>query len=137
MADLPDTRSITGGRVADAALPAQVGPYRIERRLGHGAFAEVYLARDPETDAQVALKVLRSELDPAIARQVRARFLFEERIANAIGDPRIVKVHATSAPDEQPCYIAMEYVNGESFSESLRRQRGRQSSARAVHLFEL
>ncbi|HWA78619.1 MAG TPA: protein kinase [Polyangiaceae bacterium] len=125
------------GPGAGGALPQRIGPYRIERRLGHGAFAEVYLARDPETDRQVALKVLRSELDPAIARQVRARFLFEERIANAVGDPRIVKVYAGSAPDEQPCYLAMEYVNGESFSESLRRRRGRQSSARAVHLHEL
>jgi serine/threonine protein kinase len=114
-----------------------VGPYRIERRLGQGAFAEVYLARDPETDAELALKVLRADLDPTIARQVRARFLLEERIANAIGDPRIVKVHATSAPGELPCFIAMEYVDGESFAESLRHRRGRQSSARAVHLFEL
>jgi serine/threonine protein kinase len=131
----PTNRAL--GPEAGDALPERVGPYRIERRLGHGAFAEVYLARDPDSDRQVAVKLLRSDLDPAIARQVRARFLFEERIANAVGDPRVVKVYESSPPGEQPCYLAMEYVNGESFSESLRRRRGRQSSARAVHLCEL
>ncbi len=118
-------------------IPSNIAGFQVERRLGRGAFAEVFLACDDGTLGQVALKVLRRDLDPSIARQIRTRFLLEERIANAIPDPRIVKVLATSAPGDDPCFIAMEYVDGLPFTEWFARLRGKRSSALDAHLREL
>src|SRR5262245_15975876 len=94
-----------GGRTDQAEIPSKIAGFRIIRRLGRGAFAEVFLAEDPSGERDVALKVLKAALDPGIARQVRTRFLLEERIANAVEDPRIVRVLGTSAPGSEPCFL--------------------------------
>ncbi len=121
----------------DPALPTKIGAFRVDRRLGQGASAEVFLATHEVTGQVVALKVLRKELDASVARQVRTRFLLEERIAATIPDPRIVKVYETSKPGEEPYFIAMEYLESDSFCDYFKRRRGAGSVASQPYLNEL
>jgi serine/threonine protein kinase len=121
----------------EAVVPAKIGVFRIDRRLGEGASAEVFLATHEVTGQVVALKVLRRELDANVARQVRTRFLLEERIAATIPDPRIVKVYETSKPGEEPYFIAMEYLEAEPFCDFFRRRRKNSSVASQAYLNEL
>ncbi|HLV21729.1 MAG TPA: serine/threonine-protein kinase, partial [Polyangiaceae bacterium] len=120
--------------------PTELGRYRIVQRVGQGAFSQVYFARDRETLAPLALKVLREDIDPSIAEQVRIRFLAEEKISKAIAHPSIVNILTTSEPGVRPCFIAMEFVAGVSFSEHLRRlsqPSGSERPSRAAFLMEV
>ena len=64
--------------------------YRVERQIGAGATATVYLARDLRHDRDVALKVLRSELAESLGR---ARFLREIRLAARLNHPPLLPLH--------------------------------------------
>ena len=88
-------------------LPQQVGPYRVERELGRGGMAVVYLARQPALARSVALKELAPFLadDPALAQ----RFLREARVAGSLNHPNVVTVFDYLEHDGRP-YIAMEYL---------------------------
>ena len=103
--------------------PTRIGRYRLLQRVGEGAFAEVYFARDEETLAPVALKVLRDDIDPSIAEQVRVRFLAEEKISKAIDHRYVVQIRETSEADARPCFLAMDFIQGRSFCEHLQRLR--------------
>src|SRR5256885_17265991 len=84
--------------------------YTIERELGRGATAIVYLAKDLKHDRQVALKVL----NPDLALSVRAeRFLREIRIAANLSDPHILALY-DSGETNGVLFYAMPYVDGES-----------------------
>lgn len=98
-------------------LPATLGGYRIEARLGAGGMGVVFRARDPDLDRLVALKVLRPELShdgPALARFER-----EAKVAARLHHANIVAVHAIGREHNLP-FIVMEYVNGPSLAELLR-----------------
>jgi serine/threonine protein kinase len=100
-----------------------IGRYRLIQRVGEGAFAEVYFARDEETLAPVALKVLRDDIDVSIREQVRVRFLAEEKITRAIHHPYVVQIRETSPADARPCFLAMDFVAGRPFSQHVARLR--------------
>jgi serine/threonine protein kinase len=88
----------------------RVGRYVIERELGSGGTAIVYLARQLDLDRLVALKELGAvRKDPAFVR----RFLRESRLAASLAHPNIVTVHDYFEQGGTP-YIAMEYVAGGS-----------------------
>src|SRR6202030_3634281 len=78
------------GNEAGAAIGARLGQYRLERRLGGGGMAVVYLARDERLDRRVALKVLAPVL--AEDEAFRKRFIRESRAAAAVEDPHIIPV---------------------------------------------
>jgi tRNA A-37 threonylcarbamoyl transferase component Bud32 len=84
-----------------------VGRYEIEREIGRGGMATVYLAQQLDLERQVALKELRGlrTLDPSFAQ----RFLREARLAGSFSHPNIVTVHDYFENDGVP-YIAMEYL---------------------------
>ncbi len=88
-----------------------VGRYEIQRQLGRGGMAVVYLARQTDLDRLVALKELNAvgSEDPAIV----ARFLRESRLAGSLSHSNIVMVHDYFEWEGTP-YIAMEYVPGGS-----------------------
>jgi serine/threonine protein kinase len=111
-------------------LPNALGRYAVVRRIGRGGFADVYLGRDPDTGAFLALKVLRDAIDPQLCDQVRARFLAEEAIARAIDHPAIVRIRETSPRGARPCFIAMDYVDGLPFCEYFARLRSRPEGKR-------
>jgi serine/threonine-protein kinase len=97
------------------------GRYRLERPLGHGGMATVYLGRDTELERPVAIKLLAENL--AGDDEFRRRFVREARLAARLSDPNIVSVYDAGEDDGRP-YIVMEHVDGETFAELLAR-RGR------------
>ena len=91
------------------------GRYRLERPLGHGGMATVFLARDEELDRPVAIKVLAQNL--AGDKAFRERFLREARLAAQLSHPNVVSVYdAGEAEDGRP-FIVMEYVPGTTLAE--------------------
>jgi serine/threonine-protein kinase len=95
------------------------GRYEVERTLGGGGMAVVYLARDGELGRPVALKVLADNL--ADDTEVRGRFVREARLAARLSHPNVVRVYDAGEEDGRP-YIVMECVEGESLAELLRRE---------------
>jgi len=102
------------------------GRYRIERTLGNGGMAVVYLARDEELHRRVAIKVLAKHL--AGDDNFRARFLQESKLAGRLSHPNVVQVYDAGETEGSP-YIVMEYVPGDTVA-----QRGKLSHAEAVPL---
>ncbi len=102
--------------------------YTVERELGVGGMGAVFLAREEALQRPVAIKVLHPEL--ATARGAE-RFLREAKILARIRHPNVVPVHLADQADGLFYYV-MEYVEGESLFERLRR--GRLSLAEAVEL---
>ncbi len=90
------------------------GRYTIERELGHGGMAIVYLARDEELRRHVAIKVLAVHL--AGDETFRARFLREARLAGRLSHPNVVQVYDAGETDGRP-FIVMEYVPGRTLAD--------------------
>jgi len=88
--------------------------YVVEREVGHGGMATVYLARDEELDRHVALKLLAEHL--AGDETFRARFLREARLAARLSHPNIVQVYDAGEAGERP-FIVMEYVPGGTLAD--------------------
>ena len=92
-----------------ATIPPRWGHLVIQRLLGVGAFAEVYLAYDPDLDVQVALKLLKPD---RIAAE-RERFLWEARHLAHVRHPHVVTVHGFGEHDGRPG-LWMDYLPGQS-----------------------
>ena len=92
-----------------------VGRYRVQRRLGAGSFATVWLGHDDDLDAPVAIKVLAENW--AEDEDVRARFLAEARILRRIRDRRVVQVFDIGSLDDGRPYFVMDYVDGGSLNQ--------------------
>jgi tRNA A-37 threonylcarbamoyl transferase component Bud32 len=121
--------------VTAPALPATIGRYEILGPLGRGAMGLVLLARDPNVDRELALKVMAPrELasDEKEQEELRQRFLQEARAAGRLNHPGIVMVHdsATDPATGWP-YIAMELVVGRSLEQVLQ-ERGALSATEVV-----
>ncbi|HEY6947954.1 MAG TPA: serine/threonine-protein kinase, partial [Gemmatimonadales bacterium] len=93
--------------------------YRIERELGQGGMATVYLAQDVKHDRKVALKVLRPELAAVIGGE---RFLAEIKTTANLQHPHILSLF-DSGDAEGIVYYVMPYVEGESLRDRLHRER--------------
>jgi serine/threonine-protein kinase len=87
----------------------QLGDYRLLRRLGRGAMAEVYLAEQCSLHRQVALKVLKREL--AADQTYIQRFQREAQAAASLVHANIVQIHEVGCIDGV-YFIAQEYVQG-------------------------
>ncbi len=92
--------------------------YRVERELGHGGMATVYLAEDLKHHRTVAIKVLDPELGAAIGPE---RFLREIEIAARLQHPNILALHDSGSADGL-LYFVMPYVEGESLRDRIRRE---------------
>lgn len=90
-----------------------LGKYQLERVLGSGNMATVYLARDPFMDREVAVKVARASIDDANANEAEFRQLFfnEARTAGSLRHPNIIAIHDAGS-ERGHSYIVMEYVPG-------------------------
>ena len=104
--------------VADQLRGALADRYLIERELGQGGMATVYLALDLRHDRHVALKVLHPELAHAVGP---ARFLREIRTTARLQHPHILPVFDSGEADGQLWYT-MPYIEGESLRARLRHQ---------------
>lgn len=116
-------------KAPDADLSGrQLGDYRLLRRLGRGAMAEVYLAEQQSLRRQVAIKVLKRDL-ASDATYIR-RFQLEAQAAAALVHANIVQIHEVGCVDGIH-YIAQEYVQGRNLNEFLARH-GPPGAKRAV-----
>ncbi|OGT92146.1 MAG: hypothetical protein A2083_00520 [Gemmatimonadetes bacterium GWC2_71_9] len=93
--------------------------YAIERELGAGGMATVYLAHDVRHDRKVALKVLRPELASILGA---GRFLSEIKTTANLQHPHILPLH-DSGEAEGIVYYVMPYVEGESLRDRLAREK--------------
>ncbi len=93
--------------------------YVLERELGRGGMATVYLARDARHDRPVALKVLRPELAASLGPD---RFQREIKLAARLQHPHILSVYDSGETAGQ-LWFTMPYVEGESLRDRLRRER--------------
>ena len=106
------------GEMLDRIRAALADRYEVEREIGRGGMAVVYLARDLQLGRQVAIKVIRPELAQALGIE---RFLREVRIAAALDHPNVVALFDSGEADGLPYYV-MPYVKGESLRTRLERE---------------
>ncbi|HEX7449540.1 MAG TPA: serine/threonine-protein kinase [Pirellulales bacterium] len=109
LADAPPEADLTGRRL---------GGFRLLRRIGRGAMAEVYLADQASLGRQVAVKVLKSQRagDESYVR----RFHNEARAAASLVHANIVQIYEVGSADGIH-YIAQEYVAGKNLQEAMTR----------------
>jgi len=98
---------------------SRIGPFRIERELGHGGAGIVYLARDTKLNREVAIK----SLPPQFANDVktRARFQREAKLLASLNHPNIATIHEELEGTEGQPYLVLEYVPGETLGQRLAR----------------
>jgi serine/threonine-protein kinase len=96
----------------------KLGRYEIERVLGRGAMATVYLGRDPAINRKVAIKTLAlaKEFDAAELQDARLQFRREAESAGRLNHPNIIAIYDTGE-DDDVSYLAMEYFEGVSLLE--------------------
>jgi serine/threonine protein kinase len=120
--EMATTRRVVPALSLIGLIGRQLGPYAIKSRLGIGGMGQVYLAEDTRLHRLVAVKALHQ--NGAVGPQSRERLLREARAVAALNDPHIAAIYdiveRADAPGEPP-YIVMEYVEGETLSDRLRR----------------
>ena len=102
------------------------GRYRIQKRVGRGAMGQVYLARDENLiTRRVAVKTIRPDVlsdEDLQEGEAIARFEREARTAASIQHPNVIGVTDFGKSDEGVFFLVMEFVDGESLYELLRRE---------------
>jgi len=101
-------------------LQAALGAgYAVERAIGHGGFAAVYLVRDLSLKRPLALKVLAPDL--LLSATAQERFRREAETVAQLSHPHIVPLHFMGNAGDV-FYLAMEYIDGESLADRLERE---------------
>jgi eukaryotic-like serine/threonine-protein kinase len=126
---VPPRVAATGAVEVTKVTKALAGLYRVERVLGEGGMATVYLAEDLKHRRKVAVKVMRPELTATLGAD---RFLREIEIAAQLTHPHVLPVH-DSGETGGVLYYVMPYVEGESLRERVQRE-GQLSIDEAVRL---
>ena len=116
-ASLSPTQATPLPVIAKGSLIA--GKYRIVEEIGRGGMGVVFKAEDIRLQRTVALKFLPPHL--ADSAELKARFLIEARAAAALSHPNICVIHEVGESEERP-YIAMEFVEGETLRDKIRKK---------------
>jgi len=103
----------------DRLRTALANRYRVDREIGRGGMANVFLAHDLKLDRPVALKVLRSDVTEVLGSE---RFLREIRLTAKLEHPHILAIHDCGEADGLLYYV-MPYVEGESLRHRLDREK--------------
>jgi serine/threonine protein kinase/Flp pilus assembly protein TadD len=103
----------------DRLRDALADRYAVEREVGRGGMATVFLAQDLKHDRRVALKVLHPELAASLGPE---RFLREIKVAARLNHPHIVPLHDSGQAGDLLYYV-MPFVEGESLRQRLSRER--------------
>ncbi|MDP7419926.1 MAG: serine/threonine-protein kinase, partial [Gammaproteobacteria bacterium] len=103
--------------LATGSSERKLGPYIIEKTLGRGAMATVYLGRDPKINRQVAIKTiaLAEEFSDADVDAVKVQFIRETESAGRLNHPNIITIYGTGE-DQNVAYLAMEYFQGKALN---------------------
>jgi serine/threonine-protein kinase len=112
-----DVADVLLGRAKRPPRP-QLGRYELERELGRGAMATVYLGRDPRINRVVAIKAIPivEEFSETELAEARARFFREAEMAGRLRHPGIVTVY-DAGEDGGIAWIAMEFLQGEILNQ--------------------
>jgi len=94
--------------------PATIGRFKVINRIGRGGMGSLYLAWDPVLERQIAIKLLREDME-----ELRERFDREARSVARLRHPNIVTIFDVGEQDGQP-FIAMEYIHGQTLAEIIR-----------------
>ena len=108
----PNQTQPSAGADDESMVGRHVGPYRIEREIGHGGMGTVFEARraDGEFQHRVAIKLIRSGLDHDF---VLKRFRNERQILAALDHPNIGRLLAGGTTESGNPYFVMEYIEGQ------------------------
>jgi serine/threonine-protein kinase len=104
---------------SDHLKAALADRYRIERQLGAGGMATVYLAEDVKHDRKVAIKVLKPELAAVLGAE---RFVQEIKTTASLQHPHILPLFDSGEADSFLYYV-MPYIEGETLREKLNREK--------------
>ena len=104
--------------IADRLVAALADRYRIERELGQGGMATVYLAQDIKHDRKVAIKVLKPELAAVLGAE---RFIVEIKTTAALSHPHILPLFDSATADGFLYYV-MPFIKGETIRDKLNRE---------------
>ena len=115
-------------RYIEGSVVAQ--KYRLVRILGEGGMGAVWVAQNLTLGVQVALKLIRSEIEGRVDG-LSERLLTEARAAASIGHPAIIQVFDFGLTEHNEPFIAMELLHGDSLAQVLKK-RGRIAAGRAV-----
>jgi serine/threonine-protein kinase len=116
------------------AQRTKVGHYEIVAELGRGGMGVVYKGFEPSLQRHVAIKMLSESL--ADDTMVVERFFREARSMAQLNDPHIVQIYLVGEDQGQP-FFAMEFVEGESLSQRLKRERQLQPDEAARILLQV
>jgi len=97
--------------------PRLFGRYRVDRRIGSGAFATVWLAHDDLLESPVAVKVLAENWTDRL--DIRTRFAEEARILRRADSDHVVRVHDIGELDDGRPYFVMTYADAGTLAERL------------------
>jgi eukaryotic-like serine/threonine-protein kinase len=99
--------------IAPPSMPAQIGKYRVLRKLGEGATSEVFLCHDEFTDRDVAIKRVRAAAlsEPEDNRYFERFFAAEAALVGQLKHPNVVQI-LDAVSDPVAPYLVMEYVPG-------------------------
>jgi serine/threonine-protein kinase len=102
-------------------LPERIGRYEVELLLGEGGIGRVLLARDPVLGRQVAIKVLRGDLEltPAQHHELTERVSQEARAAATLSHPGMITLHDMGHDERLGMYLVFELVRGPTLRERL------------------
>ncbi len=112
------------------SVPKSIGPYTILRLIGRGGMGEVYLAKDPVCDREVALKRIKPELQEK--KVIQERFLREAKVTSQLTHPSIIpilNIHST-LPD---IYYTMPFAEGETLRKILSITREQDRLGKPLH----
>ena len=115
-------------RYVEGSVVAQ--KYRLVRILGEGGMGAVWVAQNLTLGVQVALKLIRSEIEGRVDG-LSERLLTEARASASIGHPAIIQVFDFGLTEHSEPFIAMELLHGDSLAQVLKK-RGRIAAGRAV-----
>ena len=97
---------------------AHIGRFQVERALGSGSYATVWLARDEDLDAWVAIKLLAENW--SMNQDARRRFMEEARALRHLDSDRIVRVYEVGHLADGRPYMVMEFADGGTLEDRLR-----------------
>jgi serine/threonine protein kinase len=98
-------------------MPDRLGRYPVQRRIGSGAFATVWLAHDEQLDSPVAVKVLADNW--AGDELIRLRFLEEGRFLRRVESPHVVTVYDAGELEDGRPYLVMTYADQGTLADRL------------------
>lgn len=96
---------------------ARIGKYTIEGLLGVGGMGAVYRARNPDTDAAVAVKVMNPEV--AAAQDARARFKREAGVVSRLDTAHVCKVYDFGNDTDGTMFLVMELLKGHTLRDEI------------------